>query len=71
MCVCITVPAPTVLVTSTTVIRGSDAVLTCTVTAVDDNPEDLSINIVWSPNPCHFNKFYSRKDQDEPDDINN
>ena len=50
MCVCITVPAPIVVVTNTTVIRGSDAVLTCTVTAVNDNPEDLSINIVWSPN---------------------
>ena len=49
ICVCITVPAPTVVVTNTTVIRGSDAVLTCTVTAVDDNADDLSSNIVWSP----------------------
>ena len=30
--------------------RGSDAVLKCTVTAVDDNPEDLTSNIAWSPN---------------------
>ena len=30
--------------------RGNDAVLTCTVTAVDDNTEGLTSNIVWSPN---------------------
>ena len=45
-----TVQTPIVVVTNTTVIRGSDAALTCTVTAVDDNPEDLTSNIVWSPN---------------------
>ena len=50
ICVCITVPAPTVVVTNTTVLRGSDGFLACAVIAVNDNPQDLSINIVWSPN---------------------
>ena len=37
-------------VTNTTVSSGEDAILTCIVATVNNKPEDLTSNIIWSPN---------------------
>ena len=37
-------------VTNTTVLPGEDAILTCIVATVNNNSEDLTSNIIWSPN---------------------
>ena len=50
ICVFITVQTPTVEVTNTTVSSGEDAILTCIVATVNNNSEDLTSNIIWSPN---------------------
>ena len=37
-------------VTNTTVSSEEDAILTCVVATINNNSEDLTSNIIWSPN---------------------